>query len=92
MPVFKNTVAPMLKSGAKAVAREALKTGVGVAGDLLDGESARHSLEQRLPRAGRSLAKRGVNKIQSMLDGPPKKKRAVKKRRKTIKGHRLFNY
>ena len=39
VPVFKGTVAPMLKRGAKAVAREALSTGVGVAGDMLDGHS-----------------------------------------------------
>lgn len=82
MPVFRNTVAPMLKSGAKAVAKEALRTGVGVASDMLSGQSGLESIEARLPMAGERLVKRGIRKLTNIVE--PRRK----PRRKNIKGRR----
>ena len=81
--MFKNTVAPMLKRGAKAAAKEALKTGVGVASDMLEGRSVHESIHTRLPAAGKRLARRGIKRMNKMIDAPPQK------RRKTIKGRRV---
>lgn len=82
MPVFRTTIAPMLKTGAKAIASEALTTGVGVANDMLAGQSGRESLESRLPMAGDRLARRGIKKLTNILE--PRRK----PRRKNIKGRR----
>ena len=68
--MFKNTVAPVLKRGAKTLAKEALSTGLGVASDMLEGGSGRESLERRGKVAARRLGRRGVKKLQGMLDEP----------------------
>ena len=88
VPLFKNTVSPLLKRGAKAMAREALKTGVGVANDLLDGGSFQNSLERRGKLAARHLMNRGAAKMDGMLAKPARRKSPARKRRKTIKGRR----
>ena len=87
IPVFKNTVAPVLKQGAKAVAKEALRAGVGVASDLLDGQSVHDSANARLSAAGKQLARRGIRKANKLLDEP--KRRRVYKGRKSIRGRRV---
>jgi hypothetical protein len=88
VPVFKNTVSPMLKKGAKAVAREALKTGVGVASDLLDGGSLQQSVGRRGQGAARRLMKKGASRMEAMLAEPSRRRGPAAKRRKTIKGRK----
>ena len=94
VPVFKSTVAPALKRGAKAIAREALRTGVGVATDALDGQNALHSLDKHSRAAAKSLINQGSRKLDAILTNPPplRRQRRIrappKKRRKTIKGSR----
>ena len=85
VPVFRNTVAPVLKKGAKAVAREALTTGVGVANDMLDGGSAMESISRRLPEARRRLVQKGVRGVKRMIDKPRKKGR------KSIRGRDIYH-
>ena len=87
IPVFKNTVVPVLKRGAKAVAREALTTGVGVASDMLDGGSGVESLQRRLPDAGKRLGNKGVRQLSRMLTNPSK---ASKRKRKSIKRRDIY--
>ena len=90
---------PVFKSAGKSLAREALSTGVGVAGDLLDGGNIKGSLESRLPAAGKRLAVKGVRKLNTMLNSHPPKSRKRKrslshktgKRRKNIKGSDIFS-
>ena len=97
VPLFKSSVAPMLKRGAKAVAREALSTGVGVANDMLDGRNGVASLQRRLPTAANRLASKGVRKMARMLNEPQNHRPRAKKRRtgsgkgrKSIKGTDIF--
>ena len=102
VPIFRNTVSPVLKKAGKAVAKQALSTGVGVASDLLDGQTIGHSLNQRLPTAANEMAFKGATHLQQMLanrNPPPSKrrkhskqskKRVARKVRKTIKGHDIF--
>ena len=101
VPIFRNTVMPVLKKAGKEVAKEALTTGVGVATDLLDGESLSSSVQQRLPTAANRMARKGARELQIMLDGGvPKKRRKIassrrgynmaRRARKTIKGADIF--
>ena len=52
--LFKS-VAPALKSGAKALGRKALETATDVAADLVDGKSFKQSARDRLRDSGRDL-------------------------------------
>lgn len=92
VPVFRNTVSPMLKRGAKAVAREALNTGVGVASDMLDGGSLQESFERRGHTATKRLMQKGAAKMNAMLGQSHQRTGPARKRRKTIKGRRdIYN-
>ena len=51
-------VMPMAKTALKAVGREALRTGVAVAGDALSGQDGVQSLERRSRQAAGKLLKR----------------------------------
>ena len=68
-------VMPMAKTALKAVGREALRTGVAVAGDALAGQDGVQSLERHSRQAAGKLLKQVDRKLQ------PKKKKAAKKRR-----------
>lgn len=89
VPLLKNTVAPALKKGAKAVAREALSTGVGVLEDVIEGESAADSINRRVPEAARDLARRGIRRTKKMIDNP--RRPAKRRRSKSIKGRDIFD-
>ena len=92
IPVFKNTVSPLIKRGAKAVAREALTTGVGVASDLLDGGNLQESIERRGQSAAKRLMQKGTAKMNVMLDQSPRRISPARKRIKTIKGRKdIYN-
>ena len=97
VPIFRNTVAPVMKKAGKEVAKEALSTGVGVAKDMLEGEDFSTSAKARLNTAANRMAKRGVRALEHMIDEPPRKQRRVnrsgrgslskaKRARKNIKG------
>lgn len=99
VPMFKSSIKPMLKKGAKAVAKEALTTGVSVANDMLDGRSGSESVKAHLPMAAGRLRRRGVKALKRMINQPNgskrKKRRShvrrrVKISRKTIKGNDIF--
>lgn len=98
VPVFRNTVAPMMKRAGKEVAKEALTTGVRVAGDMLEGESVGESLQRRLPTAANRMATKGVRSLEKMLSAqrPVRKRKSghrvslAKRARKSIKGSDLF--
>lgn len=101
VPVFRHTVAPMLKKAGAEVAKEALTSGVGVATDMLEGESFGNAARSRLNTAANRMANRGVRALEQMVASPtPRRRRrpatkrptgaAVKRVRKTIKGGDLF--
>lgn len=47
--------APLLKSGARTIGKELLTSGVGIASDLLSGDSFASSGKRRMSQAGRRL-------------------------------------
>lgn len=75
------TVLPFLKSGAKAVGKEALKTGTMIANDVLSGENLNTSAKTRAKQAGKVLARKALNKASDMIGhGRFKRKRKASKR------------
>ena len=85
--LFKSAV-PLLKKGAKALGKEALRTGLNVAADTLEGGNVGESLKRQTKAAGRRV----VNRATQRFTGPPGN-RAIKRearqkrpsRRKTVK-------
>ena len=60
---------PLLKQGAKAVGRQALQTGIQVAGDMLENRPIKESLRTRVREAGSSLRIKAENKVNQLLNG-----------------------
>ena len=59
---------PLIKRGALALGKGALKTGLGVAGDVLSGQSIKSSAKRRLKETGKDM----VSKMPgSSAHGPP---------------------
>lgn len=83
--LFKSA-APLLKKGAKALGKEALKTGMHVAADALEGRNVKESLKSRVKDTGRQMVNRAVEKFvpgQRVLKRTARKKNV--RRRKTVK-------
>ena len=68
---FRRLVLPFLKTNAKSMLRNVAKTGVGVASDVIDGQSFANSVKIRVP-AG---IKRGVEDI--MFQSAPAKRQSA---------------
>lgn len=54
---------PLVKSGAKTLARQGLKTGLKVAGDVMRGRKPRQAVRQQAKRAGQQLLSTGLQRI-----------------------------
>lgn len=73
---------PFLARGAKTVGKEALRTGVEIAQDVMEGRQFAEAAEERSKAAGKKLAKKALQKADGMLgEGRGyKRKRILKKR------------
>ncbi|KAJ8048251.1 hypothetical protein HOLleu_00494 [Holothuria leucospilota] len=60
--LFRSAV-PLLKKGAKALGKEALRTGMAVAGDVLDGRSLKSSVKSRGLAASKRVARKAVSSV-----------------------------
>ena len=76
---------PLIKQGAKTLGREALRTGVGIAQDALEGKSIKSSAKTRLRHAGRNLASTALSSVNARLSRGQRRgiKRKAKDRRST---------
>ncbi|GFT14918.1 uncharacterized protein TNCV_3483661 [Trichonephila clavipes] len=74
---------PFLVKGGKAVGKEALRTGTRVVSDVLSGENFKIAARKRSEEAGRGMARKAVEHVQSMI-GRGKYKRKRKKQKKVI--------
>jgi hypothetical protein len=61
------SVLPFLKSGAKAIGKEALRTGTMIANDVLAGENVNISAKTRAKEAGKVLARKALKKADEMI-------------------------
>lgn len=90
-------VLPFLKSGAKAVGKEALRTGTMVANDVLSGENFKTSLKTRTKESGKKLARKAVQKADEMIGrGRFKRKRkspkrVIRSKAKRVEGRDIFD-
>lgn len=76
------TIIPLLKSGAKAVGKEALKVGTSVLTDVAStGRSPKESLRSRLKEAGSNLKRKADEKIDLMLGSGMRRLRGIKRTR-----------
>jgi len=57
------TVLPFAKSIGKSVGREALSTGASIAGDILEGKSAKKAIKRRAKTGGARLLRKGAKKL-----------------------------
>ncbi|GBN69535.1 hypothetical protein AVEN_183597-1 [Araneus ventricosus] len=72
---------PFLEKGGKALAKEALITGTNVINDVVSGEDIKIAAKRRSKEAGKNLARKAVDKVQSMIGrGKYKRKRKQHKR------------
>ena len=51
---------PLLKSGAKTLGREALKTGLNIAGDVVQGQNLKQAAKTRLKTTGHRMLQRDL--------------------------------
>ncbi|KAF4520552.1 hypothetical protein B566_EDAN008751 [Ephemera danica] len=61
------TVLPLFKSGAKAVGKQALSTGVGLLKDALNGKPVKESFRNRVTEAGQNLTNKAATKVEQMV-------------------------
>ncbi|GFW21694.1 uncharacterized transposon-derived protein F54H12.3 [Trichonephila clavipes] len=78
------TALPFLKSGAKSVGKEVLKTSTQIANDMLEGQSFPESARQRSNETGKKLIKKAIQKADEMI-GRGKKHQRYKRKRKGMK-------
>ena len=75
--LFKSAV-PLLKIGAKTLGREALKTGLNLASDVMEGQNVTQAVKSRLKSTGQNLLQKAMDTV-----GPPGErsiKRAAKRK------------
>lgn len=75
------SVVPIIRKGAGAIGREALRTGVNFLGDLSENRPVKESFQQRISEAGGNLKRKAESKIDTLMTGSGyKKKRTTNKR------------
>ena len=77
---------PLIKRGAVALGKGALKTGVGIADDVMSGQSIKKATKRRVTDAGRNLMRGlvapGVRARKRIKRAPAKKGVTLAKRRR----------
>jgi len=86
--LFKAAV-PLLKKGAKTLGREALKTGLNIAEDVVAGKNLKQAAKSRLKSTGQSLLQKAI--IGVGLPGERSIKRAAKRKKPTRRQTKLRN-
>ena len=72
----------MVKSGAKAIKKQALKSGVAFASDLLAGKNVKQAALQRTKHSGSTLLRQAT---------APKKRKATRVQKKKRKKYNIFS-
>lgn len=70
---------PLLSSGAKAVGKEAVSTGVNLLKDALNGRNIKESMYDRVGQAGKNLTEKAAKKMEGMVGNGYKRRRRKKK-------------
>ena len=64
---------PLIKRGAKTLGREALRTGVGIAQDAMEGKDIKKAAKARLLHAGRNLTNKAVRGVTARTAQGPRR-------------------
>ena len=70
---------PMIAKGVKTIGKQAMRTGIDIAGDALSGQDLKSSSKRRLKQAGRSLTSKALRNV----GVHPSKKKSIKRRKST---------
>jgi hypothetical protein len=77
---------PLLKKGAKTLGREALKTGLNIAGDVVQWRNIKQAAEARLKSTGQNLFQKAMDTVgppgQRAIKGPDKRKKTRRRQTK----------
>ena len=77
---------PLLKKGAKTLGREVLKTGLNIAGDVVQGRNIKQAAEARLKSTGQNLFQKAMDMVgppgQRAIKGPAKRKKTRRRQTK----------
>jgi hypothetical protein len=77
---------PLLKKGAKTLGCEALKTGLNIAGDVVQGRNIKQAAEERLKSTGQNLFQKAMDTVgppgQRAIKGPAKRKKTRRRQTK----------
>ena len=95
---FYRIAAPLLRSGAKALGKQILQSGVHMINDVSQGENIKIAAKRRLKEAGRHLTDKAATRIKTMIgSGKRNKKRRLAKKHistrpaKKAKTHDIFS-
>jgi hypothetical protein len=77
---------PLLKKGAKALGREALKTGFNIGGDVVQGRNIKQAAKSRLKSTGQNLLQKAMDMVgppgQRVIKEPAKRKKTRRRQTK----------
>ena len=77
---------PLLKKGAKILEREALKTGLTIAGDVVQGRNIKRAAKSRLKSTGENLLQQAMDTVgppgKPVIKGPAKRKKTRRRQTK----------
>ncbi|GBN49653.1 hypothetical protein AVEN_160544-1 [Araneus ventricosus] len=71
-------ILPIFKSGAKAVGKQALRSGIDVANGLIQGKEIKASAKQRAKEAAKILTEKAADKAKTMVGGNKRKRHSKK--------------
>ena len=77
---------PLLKKGTKTLEREALKTALNIAGDVVQGINIKQAATSRLKSTGENLLQKAMDTVgppgQRVVKGPAKRKKTRRRQTK----------
>jgi hypothetical protein len=77
---------PLLKKGAKTLGRGALKTGLNIVGDVVQGRNIKQAAESQLKSIGQNLFQKAVDTVgppgQRAIKGPARRKKTRRRQTK----------
>lgn len=80
-------IIPLLKQGARAVGKEALRSGINVASDVMDsGIHPREAFKARLRESGENLKRKAEEKINNLMQGSGYKASKIAKLKHSVSG------
>ena len=86
-PILKGSIVPLVKKGAKSVAKEALAAGAHMAADTLGGSDPVKAMKRHSKRAAKNLVNKGTKKLANMLNEQKKNTRKRKRGGSSVKRH-----